>query len=178
MWIGSNRGGHGYDVYVATRPTFTGTWSTPQLVTAVNSAYDDFPSGVSEDGLAMMVTTTRASMGQRPYDLYEATRTSASTDWTTIRAVDELNTRDYEESIGSLSADGLRVYFVSNVGGTTDLYTATRSTRRDPFAEATKIMELSGVKNESHPFISADERHILFTSDRLGTPTDIFESTR
>jgi len=60
----------GYNIYVATRPTATGTFGSAQLVPNVNSDADDGPSWLSPDGCRLYISSARAGTN----DIYVSTR--------------------------------------------------------------------------------------------------------
>ena len=71
-----------------------------------------------------------------------------------------------------LSQDELTIYFASErpggVGGI-DLWVATRSSRDGSFSQITNLSGLNGPGLDSDPFLSADERELVFCSDRDGS---------
>jgi len=79
----------------------------------------------------------------------------------------------------SLSEDRLRVYFASARGGPPlDLFTATRAMPTDMWPTPTRITELNTTGIEADPWLSADERTIVFAADRDNIERDIYIATR
>lgn len=74
--------------------------------------------------------------------------------------------------------DCLTVYFTSNLTGTFDLYVMSRVSLAAEPGPPERIDELSTTtSNEFDPWVSADGRHMVFSSDRAGTP-DLYEAYR
>jgi Tol biopolymer transport system component len=71
----------------------------------------------------------------------------------------------------------LTLYFLSTRNGTEDLFVTTRASTSDPFAVPTPLTELDTAASEADPWVSADNRHIYFTSDARGIE-GIYEATR
>ena len=111
-------------------------------------------------------------------DLFEATRASASDPFGPFMPLDALNSAA-EEYDPAVSVDGQRLYFMrANTAGTTgSLWMAARPTPSEPFAGARELAELTAGPIESNPSLSADERTILFASNR-GGDFDLYVATR
>jgi hypothetical protein len=97
---------------------------------------------------------------------------------------------EHWESMGSVSSDGLWIFFTSNrppsVGTEwcVDLWAARRSSPQEPFGEPTNLGVLKNVNSaadECTPYISVDDKVLTFYSDRdAATPGDydLYVATR
>jgi hypothetical protein len=193
---------HMTDIFHIHRSTPTSQWSTPMSVAAVNVASQAGPE-IARDRLALYFTSN-APGGAGGYDLWVSTRASpvdgwgmpaslsinstrgetsptvdreASDPWGPPRALTELNTAG-EENGGCLTADGLTLYFYSDRLGSSDLFVASRTSLIQPFAAAVPLDSLNlSTTSEKDPWVSEDEHHLFFTSDRAGQ-IELWRSTR
>jgi hypothetical protein len=108
-------------------------------------------------------------------DLYESVRASTSDPWPTPVPVDALNTNAVEGS-PQLSPDGLRVVFVSDRFGSSDLFIAHRTDLSASFV-VSPIDELNTSDTESDPWLSGDGRILYFSADPTGV-RQIYVSVR
>ena len=118
----------------------------------------------------MVSRDSGAATGQ---DLYEGTLGSVGS------VVTELSSASSEIST-FLSTDCLTVYFASNRGGQTALYTSTRATMASAWNAPTLVPAPfdTGTDNEDG-WISTDQRIFAFASVRNGATTkDLYISTR
>ncbi len=178
LWFASDRtGGLGsYDVYVATRlDRNSGTlWSAPVLATALNGSGNDEAPQVDANGLVMVM----AVGPNNQEDLYVSTRATTTASWPAPTPIAELNAGSTSETGPILSSDLLTIYFSTNRNGSSDeLYVATRSTPTGTFGTAVPIAELDVSADQTDPWISPDQRTIVFVSEQDGT-RDLFEATR
>lgn len=101
----------------------SGTYPTPSVVTELDSANDEGAPVVSADGLEIFFARNGAGLND---DVWSATRERPDRPWTDLRVETTLRTPN-EERPEALSADGCRLYLVSNRGGTWDVYVAERA---------------------------------------------------
>jgi Tol biopolymer transport system component len=75
VFIASDRpGGRGdFDIWVSTRATTSGPWSTPVNLTSLNTNFVDFTPSLSPDGTILYFSSVRDG-GSGDQDLYAATR--------------------------------------------------------------------------------------------------------
>jgi hypothetical protein len=158
MWFGSERSSANLEIYVSSRPNRSSSWSSPTIVPELNSPNADVPCAVTADLLTLIIAARTAGV----WNLYQATRSSATAAWSTPVAIAELNSGASEVATW-LSADGLHVYFDSERdGGPPDIYRSTRASLLSPFASPTAVTELNTAVDESDPWLSPDERYIMF----------------
>jgi Tol biopolymer transport system component len=158
------------EVYVAVRATGASPWSTPAVVPELSSIAQEIRFSTSADELVGLLDSDRAGAATGR-DLYLTTRTSKTAPWGVPVLIPELTSADYVN--GSLSGDGLSIY-LSYSG---DLYVTKRPNRTSPFATPSPLPELNSLSSESDAWISADERTIIFNSDRSGSQ-DLYIATR
>lgn len=166
--LGSN------DIWVATRSSRALPFDAPAHVMELNSPQADRGGTTSADGLVLVFDSQRN--GGTDDDLFLATRTSTSVRWEPPVELAELNVAGFNDEAGILSPDGLRLYFDSNRSGNYELYLARRASRDEVFTTAEPIAELNSASQDVDPWISTDERRIVFYSSRLGGR--LWEATR
>jgi hypothetical protein len=171
LWVGSDRGSTGsgpIEIFVATRASGTAGWSTPVLVTELDSPQDQIPYPPGERGLVMPLS--RRATATEPYEIFTAARPSESSPWSTPVRVDSVDTSGVNVD-GFLSDDGLALYFSSDrLSGSQDLFVAERSDRSAPFAAPVALAALNTpAYEEAGPWVSPDGHEIYFESDRTGT---------
>lgn len=123
MMLTSDGAGGAYAaIYISTRASLTSPWSTPVLVSELDSPLHDSAASLRDGGhtlyMAREVTT-----GQM--DIFYATRTSATTPFSTPVLLANVNagTLDFDPWV---SADQRTLYFASDRGGSMKIYEATR----------------------------------------------------
>jgi peptidoglycan-associated lipoprotein len=84
-----------------------------------------------------------------------------------------------------LSHNGLEIFFYSaRAGGlaanTTDIWTSTRDSLDSPWSAPVDVgAPVDSSSTELHPYISGDDKTLLFSSDRLGSNgRDLYLSMR
>jgi hypothetical protein len=174
LWFGQNvAGGLGKtDIYFS-RSSGDG-WSEPvHLDAPLNSERDDVPRPPTADGTLMPLSSKRH--GGVYYQIYLATRSSASEPWQNVSSelLGTVNSSEYESVDGFLAAGGLELYYSStrNAGQGSDLFVARRSSLQEAFGEP-QPLDVNTRADERDPWLSTDRRRLYFTSDR---PTADFE---
>lgn len=117
-------GSVGNDIYLSTRSDPGSPWSAPVAVTEVNSTASEFNPALDRDGTILLVASTRPG-GKGSYDVYESTRDSASSAWSTPSPLAEINA-SADDGDPWLSDDRRVIYFSSTRSGTQLIYEATR----------------------------------------------------
>ncbi|HEU0030667.1 MAG TPA: hypothetical protein VFQ53_08540 [Kofleriaceae bacterium] len=168
----SNRDGN-FDLYIATRPDRQSAWSTPVLVPGVNSNAGEFGMVLSDDLKTAVLCSNRGSSEA----LFRATRSAATASFPTPTKLTELETSANE--CDAMLPDPRTIYFTrDSVQTGIDLFVAT-STDGTTFDAAQPITELNTVGRDGDPWVAADQRTMVFASNRAGTPLDdIYISTR
>jgi Tol biopolymer transport system component len=126
LWFSSDRaGGTGFDIYRA--PASGGSFSNPVAVAELNTSVNDDWPYLTRDGLTAFWSSARTDgTAKGGNDIWTASRKSLGDVFSTPVDVLELNTSS-NENMGSLSADGCRIYLSSDRGGaTTNIFVAER----------------------------------------------------
>ncbi len=147
-----------------------------------SSEFSDFEMAASADGLTLFFTNDGSRGGEGAEDIWMATRTDVSSPFDNIVNLGPTVNSAENDGVGSVSADGLTLYFGSNrVGGQDfDLYQATRSNTSEPFDN---VMSLgSGVNTafgENAPRVTPDGLTMVFhRSDPANPQRDVWLATR
>ena len=119
LYYTSNRpGAGGFDLYTSTRASLADGWSAPAPVAELNTQWDDrFPT-VSGDNTILMFSSNRPGSvpdanGDPSDDIWVAMRPSASSAWTVVENLYELNTADVD-LLSSIANDQSEFFFVSS----------------------------------------------------------------
>jgi Tol biopolymer transport system component len=125
LWLGSHRGGTGFeDVYVARRNRTTDTFGTPTAVTELNSPGIDTGAALSQDSSTVYYSSERSG-GAGGLDLWLARRGARGARFSSPEPLVELNGRD-DDFDPTLTADEQELVFVSDRSGSPRLWHAVR----------------------------------------------------
>lgn len=168
MLFSSDRpGGQGAnDIWMSTRSSRTAPWTTPVAVPRLSSATSEASPGTT-DGLAVAFTSDQDGGGDP--DIFVATRADTSSMWSAWQAETAISTPGHDGST-LLQADHVTLYFDTDRDGDLRLYQAIRPAADVDFTTAAPVpgLDTPGV-NDQDPWVSPDNRHIVFWSDRGGT---------
>ncbi|MFN0246864.1 MAG: TolB family protein [Kofleriaceae bacterium] len=134
-----------------------------RLVAGLDTANDEGNPSLSADELTIYLFSNRQSPGTADLDAYVATRATRDAAFGALGAITAINTTADERG-GSLSTDGLALFFHSSRTGEHDLYVSTRPNLAAPFGAPTSLG--AGVNTADHdqtPSISADGQVLYFT---------------
>lgn len=158
------------DPATAARLNFTfGEVSLNSTIPGIEAAYYETVGCFSYDGLEVYFTSPRPG-GYGDFDLWVLRRASIDEDWGAPENLGPGVNSPTEDSLASISADGLTLYFESNrVGADYDIYATTRATTEDAWGQA---VNLGPIVNSPHldaePWISPDGLELYFESYRPG----------
>lgn len=169
---GSNYGEARYDLYTATTGTDSISPAPGRLRGKVNSKFNDGAATFTRDGKEMIFTQTSKRKGAnktRTLGLYHADWDSTLLTWVNVQPL-PFNNDNYNVSQPSISKDGSKLYFVSDMPGGmggTDIYVADK--QGITWAPAVTLGGVTNTAgNEVSPFI-ADDGTLYFASDsRIG----------
>ncbi len=148
-----------WDVYVTKRATRTSPWDPPtNLGPKVNSSYGNYQSCVSPDGLEVYFSGS----GQGGYggnDVYVSTRATTNDPWGNPVHLGSAVNSPSDDCVGSLSPDGLLLFFRSNrpggFGSWSDGYVAKRASRSAPWQPAVNLGPIVNATPWNAPVMSA-----------------------
>jgi hypothetical protein len=167
----------GSDLYMATRPDRGSAWSAPVHVDELSSTAGEGAAAVDASGLRLVLHSGRN--GGTMLDLFEATRSTPNAPWSAPQRIDELSTAG-TDGTPYLVGGGLVLYFASDRPGSVgelDLFVATRPALDAAFSEPEPVSELNTAASLEDPWLSPDERYIVFADTRSGAG-DIYEAWR
>lgn len=158
------------DIYVSRRPDRDAPWGPLTRIGEVSSTSDEAGPAISFDERSLYLASDRGGND----DLYESTFNAGSGRWSPATRVDELATGAVEGEPW-VSPDQLYIVFASTRTGSQgiDLWHARRVSTADPFDPPTRIDELCTAGAEADPWLSPDQRTIVFMRD-----DDIYFATR
>lgn len=177
LWFSSSRpGGLGTeDIWVATRTSMNGLWSTPVHVPELSSTGSD-------EGLmvmpSMLVAYFHSDRGGT-YRIYRTERPTISAAWGAPVLVDLAMGGTSENPW--LSADECTIYFHTETAGDLgDLVVATRTTPTGAWGAPVALTTLNSNLTDADPWVTPDQRRIYFASNRTGGSGsfDLYESSR
>jgi Tol biopolymer transport system component len=153
LYFATNRGGN-YDIYYS---TLSGTtWSNPTRDDAVSSAGDESDIALSPDGL-----TAAVLQNGTVNHIALATRTSTAQPFGTLTVHNELEvTADI--AAPTLTNGGAVMYF--HAGATRDIYMTVRKAN-GTYNTPVLVTELNTTLRDAAPFVSADDRYMVFERD-------------
>ena len=147
-------------------------WNAPaQVGPNVNSSSADHAPYISSDGLTLYFASNRAG-GSGTTDLWQATRASLTSPWTTPTNLGPLVNRAYVDQGPSVSPDGLMLFFSSDrpggFGGY-DIWMSTRTSQNDPWGAPVNLgPSVNTSSNDGGTSMSSDETTLYFDSNRPG----------
>lgn len=159
-----------FNLYRSTRANLDDVFSVGIPIAEVNTAGDEFAFG-SNAGETIAVFSRSG--------LRETGRASPDLPWGSVSPISELN-RTGTEFDSHLIGDGRVIYFAGvEPAGTrsTEIWRAERANVDAPFGPAVRIESVSSSAMDTDPWVSADERVMLFMSDRDGRDR-IYVATR
>jgi hypothetical protein len=157
------------DLWLATRSSRSANFGAPsRFVTANGAGLDHLPS-LSPDELTLLYVSTRSG-GFGESDVWVARRAHLSDDFGEPELFRAIST-NLDEGRAVESRDGRWVVFASTRDGGQggmDLWLTTRDDEGSPFSAPINSSVLNSTGMDMDPFLSADERELVFSSDRSG----------
>jgi hypothetical protein len=125
----------------------------------------------SYDGLEMYIMSDRLG-GWGNSDLWVSRRASTDKDWDLPENLGFNVNSSSEDSMASISSDGLTLYFSSNRSGgygNYDIWMTTRATKEAPWGPAVNVgSNINSSVSDAWPWVSPDGLELYFTSYRFG----------
>lgn len=158
------------DIYVSRRENRDALWGMPARIGEVSSTGDEAGPAISFDQRSLYLASDRGGND----DIYSSDLNPGSDRWSPAARVDELATSAVEGEPW-VSPDRLYIVFSSTRPGSqgSDLWEARRTSTTLPFDPPTRIAELCTTGTEADPWLSPDQRTIVFMRD-----DDIYFATR
>jgi len=122
----------------------------------------------------MHISSYNRTGGYGDWDLCVLRRASKDADWGPPENLGSTVNSSKEDSVSSISADGLSLYFNSNRPGgygSFDIYMTTRKTKNDPWGKPVILpppVNATGNVSDTAPWISSDGLELYFASFRAG----------
>lgn len=182
LWMASSRPGGrgGSDLYVATRAARGQPWSTPTMVAELSTPGCDIDPGPLPEHDQFIAT--QCPDGDHNH-LLLSQRAERRAPWGAPVYLMELNTAA-KEGDPVFASDGLVLYFATtrdspNGDDRADIWRAARASLGEPFGAPTPVQELNILEvDDQDPWVSNDERHIMFSSTRDRPPRELYEAFR
>jgi len=176
-------GGVGFFSGLAAPPAYAGfTFGEPvKFGRAINR--DENIDCFSADGLEMYISSNRPG-GFGDWDLWVLKRASTDGAWGPPENVGSSINSSKEDSVASISTDGLTIYFNSDRSGGYgghDIYMATRPTKNSPWGQTVNLgPTINSAANDVWPWISPDGLELYLGAIRGGGygSTDIYVARR
>jgi len=162
------------DIWTATRTSITSAWGTATNLTSLNTAGDDATPSLSRDGLTLFWT---AGGSQGLKDLFVSTRATRTDAWGPAVELTAISTAG-DEAGPILSADGLELYFASDLPGNDNLFVSQRASPQGAFTTSAAITELNTAAADHEPWINGTKTFLVWTSTRVSGNDDIWMSRR
>lgn len=164
------------DVFRVTRADRSSAWGAAVIIDALSTRFYEF--GPVADASETHIVFSRFVPSPRNHQLFQSRRASIADDWGPPEVIAELDGDDFELD-GHLSADGRVLYFGTGSRGdrAEEIFRTERPSADAPFQAPVQLTELSSEGSDTDPWVSADERVMVFTSDRSGR-NEIYVATR
>lgn len=123
----------------------------------------------SPDGLEVYISSYLGPGSYGNFDLWVLKRGSKDESWAPPENLGAAVNSTREDSLPSISTDGLTLYFNSNRSGDYDIYTSVRTTKDDSWGEPVDLgPTVNSARADYSPWISPDGLELYFVSDRAG----------
>jgi hypothetical protein len=180
IYVSSPRTGTsgGDDVWMATRSSIGGTFSTPVEASAFTSTLNETKLSISADNKIAVVGSDRPTpTGGAGIDVWESIRLNVTDQWPAMNRTNMamVNTSGSDHD-PTLSADGQHLYLAPDSPSPQHIMMATR-TGNATFAAPVLLANINGTTGDADPSPTPDEKIILFSSNRSGSG-DIYYATR
>ena len=164
------------DIFFSTRGSRMDAWSTPQPISELNLTNDQEYAPFASTNLLRIIFCRGNSVANEA--LWVATRATNTAIWEAPNVILELNESAVSECDPIEIGDRV-VYYSSNRAGRYDIYRSERANAVDPYGPRVLV---DGVNTSSFtdrdPWVSSDERYMVFASDRVGGDFRLYLSTR
>jgi hypothetical protein len=156
IFLSSNRDGP-VDVYFAQRASRAAAWSMPVRVVELSSAADDYGATTNDARTHLVLGTGN------PTAIYRSDRDGSTDPWRAPRPIGELDAPNVTE-LDPFEPNETAIYF--STGG--DIHVARRTGAGTQYGPAAPLVGPNSNAVDRDPWLSADERHLFFSSTRSG----------
>lgn len=176
MMFASNRfSSSDWDLFVSTRAGRDVNWGIPVLVAELSTTGGDYSAHARAD-LKHVVWCAGPQITDEA--LYVSERTIASSTWGNPKRVTELDEPGISEC-DPMEPNATAIYYSSARDGKYNVYRASRATATDAYGDRTPIAAANeDASNDRDPWVSPDERVLVFSSDRGDGKDRLYMSTR
>lgn len=168
------------DVYISYRENRAASWSVPQLVEDLSTAFEDFAPTLSL-GLEEIYVCSNRPRGVPGQNIFSASvsQNAGVLSFGGLQPVAELNS-SFDDCTAFVSPDRRTIFFdTSRDDGLLDLYVATRDEPGQPFESLQPVDELNNAfAYDGDPWLSSDGHVIYFSSTRDNGLQDIYYAVR
>lgn len=167
IYFYSDRSGNN-DIFMATRPSRTSAFGTPQALTSVNTTGAEGWPSPTADGLSLFLESSASGA----YQVLVSTRTTLVAQFSAPSVVANVNLTGFSNVQPFVLADESAIYFGSNRTGTSggyDLYRSARDTSGQ-FGAPVQVSTINSPSDEYGPTPSANELTLYFGSIRPDSP--------
>ena len=157
------------DIYRGTRASLTlDTFSNVAKASDLSSGAGDSKVSITADGLTAFLNSSRAG-GSGMTDVWRATRASTTGTFDTPdqKYLVSVNTGG-DQWDPHISANGLRLYIAPPASPMQHIEMASRESLDDDFGAPVALTQLDSGERDNDPTLTADERLIVFASNRNG----------
>lgn len=174
LWflLGSRRDDPEQDVYLASRPDRSSPFGTPARLTEVSSVLNDSASWVSNDGLTVLIHSSRDG----DFDVYRATRATTSELFSSPTLVEGLSSPGLEISATVYDDASLALFTYRTGTDDHDLHVAFGAPGAFSYGERRVVGGVATDAIESDGSLSKDRCRLIF-SRVVGDFDQIFEAT-
>lgn len=176
MMFASNRfSAYDWDLFVSTRATRDANWGVPVLVTEISTTGGDYSPHARTD-LKHVVWCSGPQVADEA--LFVAERTMTTSTWGNPKRLTEIDEPGISEC-DPMEPNATAIYYSSARDGKYNVYRASRADAADAYGDRTPIsIANEDGSNDRDPWVSPDERVLVFSSDRGDGKDRLYMSTR
>jgi hypothetical protein len=157
----------GGDIFVATRPNLAAPFSAPVRDDAFSTSNGVESKMAMTTAQTFVVFASNMPGGAGNSDIYERSRPTTSAAWGQISRIHVMGLETSASELDPfVSPDGMHIYWAPTSPSPQHLMVAKRTSLTESFTSAAALGELNTSASECDPMVFADDRVIVFSSDR------------